>query len=287
MIQFIEENQSTGSPNEKKDLSAENIFEELSYYPITKEPTRFPKIRPPATTDSIHNLVYTNLTNIIPNIDIGFQMNMETNQIMDWIEKTKQYSIQLNNEFQKQCEKKMQKLIKIEEHKERAKVLDMNKLDLLPEDIIRYIHDFLMPETRIVLLRARYPNLYINLLKLRSPQLKKFSENIMTKYYRPMMNTLYKHNRGRCLPKGFYMRFGFTKKADFLNNVTKFMGTCETAVAHTPSDYRYFQRKTLRILKSLIYVAKYKHVLEKPYAPELEVPMPAKKPRKPRTKKQG
>ena len=35
----------------------------------------------------------------------------------------------------------MKKIICIEEHKERAKQLDMNKLDRLPEDIIRYITD--------------------------------------------------------------------------------------------------------------------------------------------------
>ena len=100
-----------------------------------------------------------------------------------------------------------------------------------------------------------------------------------------MMRYSEKHNRLKCLPAGFYMRFGLTKKQNFLDNIEKFMGTCERAVAHSESDYRYFQRKTLRILRSLVYVAKRKNVLDKPYAPELEPPVPIKKPRKPRAKK--
>jgi hypothetical protein len=39
------------------------------------------------------------------------------------------------------------------------------------------------------------------------------------------------------------------------------------------------------MLKALVYLAKRKQVLDKPYAPELEAPKPVKKLRKPRAKK--
>jgi hypothetical protein len=66
------------------------------------------------------------------------------------------------------------------------------------------------------------------------------------------------------------MRFGFNNKQNCIDNINKMIGTYETAVAHTPADYRYFQKKSLQILKTMIYVAKKKKVLDKPYAPELE-----------------
>jgi hypothetical protein len=267
-------------------MSANNLYEKLSLYPIIKLPERYPKRKNPNDTITPHDMITANLENLVPNLTMGYQMNMEANQLIEWVNASKNYVEKINKDFQEKCERRVKKIILIEEHKERAKQLDMNKLDRLPEDIIRYIHEFLLPETRIVLLRARYPNLTANIMKLKLPQLKQFSANIQKKYYDPMMKYSEKHNRIRCLPSGFYMRFGLTKKQNFLDNIEKFMGTCERAVAHSESDYRYFQRKTLRIVRSLIYVAKRKNVLDKPYAPELEPPVPIKKPRKPRAKKQ-
>jgi hypothetical protein len=262
---------------EDQEMSANNLYETLQNYPILKEPVRYPKRKTPNDTIRPHDMIIANLANLVPNLTIGYQMNMEANQLIDWVTASKNYAEKINKEFQEKCERRMKKIIRIEEHKERAKQLDMNKLDRLPEDIIRYIHDFLLPETRIVLLRARYPNLNANIMKLKLPQLKCFSANIQTKIYNPMMRYIDKNDRRRCLPDGFYARFSVTKKQNFLDNIEKFMGTCERAVAHNESDHRYFQRKTLRILRSLIYVAKTKQVLDKAYAPELETPPPPEK----------
>lgn len=273
---------------EDREMSANNLYETLQNYPILKEPVRYPKRKNPNDTITTHHMITANLENLVPNLTMGYQMNMEANQLIDWVNASKDYVKKINKEFQERCEKRLKKIILIEEHKERAKQLDMNKLDRLPEDIIRYIHEFLLPETRIVLLRARYPNLTANIMKLKLPQLKQFSANIQTKIYNPMMRYIDKNDRRRCLPLGYYARFSVTKKQNFLDNIEKFMGTCERAVAHSESDYRYFQRKTLRILRCLIYVAKRKNVLDKPYAPELEPPPPEKKKRgrKPKSKKQ-
>jgi len=273
---------------ENQEMKSNNLYEKLSLYPIIKDPERYPKRKTPNDTITPHDMIIANLANLVPNLTIGYQMNMEANQLIDWVNASKSYVEKINKSFQEKCEIKLKKIISIEEHKERAKQLDMNKLDKLPEDIIRYIHDFLLPETRLVLLRARYPNLNTNIMKLKLPQLKKFSANIQKKYYDPMMRYSEKHNRLKCLPEGFYLRFSVTKKQNFLENIEKFMGTCERAVAHSESDYRYFQRKTLRILRAIIYVAKRKNVLDKPYAPELEPPPTEKKKRgkKPKAKKQ-
>jgi hypothetical protein len=273
-------------PIKKRQLSAEKIYANLATnYPISKEVIRYTKVTNNSIQPAFHDLINTNLSQLVPNIDIGYQMNLDANHLMNWIQTAKDYVEQINNEFQKKCEKKLQNVIKIEERMYRSKMLDMNKLNQLPEDIIRYIHGFLMPETRIVLLRARYPNLDANVMKLKVPELKRLFDNIRNKYYTNMMSNLYKHNRARCLPHGFYIRFTYNNKPACLDVINKFIGTCETAVSHTPQDYRYFQRKALRILRSLVYVAKHKQVLDKAYAPELEQPKPVKKQRKPRTKK--
>ena len=273
-------------PLKKRPPTSEQLYKSLVTYPITKEVNRFPKQTEKTIDPPFHLLLQTNLDLLVPNIDVGYQMDMERDRMFEWIITAKEYVNKLNEEFQQRCNKKTQKIIDVEQHKERTKTFDMKTMDRLPEDIIRYIHDFLMPETRIQLLRARYPNLDANIMKLKVPILKGLLKNIETKIYTPMMNTLYKYNRHRCLPKGFYIRFGYLHKPDCMNKINKFIGTCETAVAHSPSDYRYFQRKALRMLKALVYLAKRKQVLDKPYAPELEPPPQVKKPRKSRTKKQ-
>jgi hypothetical protein len=270
----------------KTTLSTHRLFNGLTKYPISNEIIRYPKTSDGKYLEkiTIHDMIYANLNALVPNIDIGYQMQMDKNDLIEWVKKSKEYSNQLAKDFAKRCELKIQKVIQIEERNEKSKAFDMKKIDLLPEDIVRYIHDFLMPETRIVLLRARYPNLDACVLKLRVPVLKMFSETIRLKYYSPMIQGLYKYNREKCLPPGFFLRFGFSNKNGFMYNINKFIGSCQEAIPHRPQDYRYFQKKALRIIMALIYVSKKLGKLEKPYAPELEVPK-TKKPRKKREKK--
>jgi len=271
-------------PIKKRPLSAEQLYKSLVTYPITKEVNRYPRQTDTTIQPAFHILLKTNLDLLVPNVDIGYQMNMEHDRMFDWILTAKEYVNKLNEEFQQKCDRRTQKILAIEEQKQRSKTFKMEPMDRLPEDIIRYIYDFLLPETRIQILRARYPNLDANIMKLNVPMLKGLLKNIQNKYYHPMMNNAYKNNRHRCLPPGFYITFGYVRKDITMDKINKFIGTCETAVAHSPSDYRYFQNKTLRLLKALVYVAKRKQVLDKAYAPELEPVKPVKKPRKPRTK---
>jgi hypothetical protein len=269
----------------KRQPSAEHLFKTLVTYPISKEVNRYPKQTDKTIQPAFHLLLQTNLDLLVPNVDIGYQMNLEHNQMFDWILTAKEYVNKLNEDFQHRCDRRTQKIVFIEQHKERSKKFNMTAMDKLPEDIIRYIYEFLLPETRVQILRARYPNLDANIMKLKIPTLKMLLNNIQTKYYQPMMNSLYKTNRHRCLPPGFYITFSYVRKDITMEKINKFIGTCETAVAHSPVDYRYFQRKAFKLMRALVFVAKRKQVLEKPYAPELEPPKPVKKPRKPRTKK--
>jgi len=281
-----EEPLSKKLPLKKRPPSAEQLYKSLVTYPITKEVNRYPRQTDTTIQPAFHILLKTNLDLLVPNVDIGYQMNMENDRMFDWILTAKEYVNKLNEEFQQKCDRRTQKILAIEEQKQRSKTFKMQPMDRLPEDIIRYIYDFLLPETRIQILRARYPNLDANIMKLNVPMLKGLLKNIQNKYYHPMMNNAYKNNRHRCLPPGFYITFGYVRKDITMDKINKFIGTCETAVAHTPQDYRYFQKKAFKLMRALVYVAKRKQVLDKPYAPELEPAKPVKKPRKPRAKKQ-
>jgi hypothetical protein len=272
------------TPPKKRIPVTEYLFNKLQKYPIPKEAIRYPKV---TTTDGtfynsstaptqIHDVINANTGSLVPNIDIGYQMSIDKNDLIDWINKTKEYMEAVNRDFQKKCEIKLSKLIKIEEQKEKSKVLNMDLVNKLPEDIIRHIYQYLLPETKIQLMKARYPNLGTNIMKLKNTELKKMSDNICRRYYNPVIETMYKYNRTRCLPISFHMKFSFTNKKTCIYNIDKLIGTYESAIPHTPSDHRYFQKKTLKIIQSLIYCAQKYRVLDKAYAPELEVPKPVK-----------
>jgi hypothetical protein len=212
-------------------------------------------------------------------------MNMDSSSLTNWITLSKEYIAAINKDFIKKCDIKLERIKNIEEHKQRSKVFNMENINRLPEDIIRHIYQYLMPETRIKLVRARYPNLDTNIMKLKVSDLKKLSKNISINYYQTTIDNMHRNGTVKCLPKNFYLRFTFTNKKTCIDNLNKLIGTYENAVAHTPYDYRYFQKKTLRILKSLVYICKQKGVLDNPYAPELEIPKTIKKPRKKRLPK--
>jgi len=245
-------------------MSAKQVFVILEKFPIEKEVIRYPTQKSNKEQHPYHDILTANLEQLVPNINIGLQMNMEPSQLMDWIETAKEYSNQLNIGFHKQCEKRMKQIIQIEEQKQRSRDLDMNKVNLLPEDIIHNIYNYLLPETKIQLFRSRYPNLIDNIKRLKVTPLKKLMEHIRRKYYEPMMRNLHKYNRARCLPKDFFMSFSYCNKPNSMGKIRKFMGTCETAVPYTKSEHNYFQRKVLRLMKSIIYVAGKKRVLDKP-----------------------
>jgi len=252
-------------PNTRK------LFKLLDKYPSPKEAIRTPKTKPNEEVTPIHDIITANLQELIPNLNIGYQLDMESNQLIDWIEQARAYSRSLNAEFQKQCDKRMNRLLQIEEGKERSRNLNMDAVQKLPEDIIRHIHGFLLPETKLVLLRARYPNLMNNLKKLNVKSLKTLLKFYKQKCYEPLLKSFINsnNNRARCFPPDLWrVSFTYKGKENAINVVSTFLGLCENAKPFTNRDHRYFQTKTLRLVKVILYLLKKKQKLEPAYAPE-------------------
>jgi hypothetical protein len=244
------------------------MFKELTNFPM-EQPTRNPSKK---SEYPIHDSLKEKLEGLIPNIDIGYQMNMEADHMIDWIDKAKQYTDQLQKEFHALCEKRVQKIIQIEEQKQRAKELNLELLvKTVPDDVLRYIHGFLLPETRLQLLRARHPLLLENTKKLNVKSLKHLLKHYQKKVYEPMMKNIREQNRTRCLPADVVtMSFTYKGKERALETINRLIGICEGAKAYTKCDHRYFQKKALRLTRSLVYLLSRKEKLGPVYAPEQE-----------------
>lgn len=254
----MQSNDSTNKITKTYDL--------IKTYPIPTDPIRYPK--PSATptqgryNDSTFNdLIMANMTALVPNVDIGIHKNIYTAQdLAKWIQLTKIYFNNLNQLMQTKCDKEMQKLKTIEELKTKTQVLDLNQLDRLPEDIIRYIYGFLRPESRIDILLNKYPNYQTALQRLTNNHLKIYLRSgIYEHYIKPLYYySSTERHRAKCLQKEIRMAITFTNKKNYTDQIETVLEEYRKAIPRTPDDNFYFQSRALRLLQSIIYIGYYK-----------------------------
>ena len=210
---------------------------------------------------TMNDLLITNMTALVPNIDIGIHKNIYSeNDLAKWIQITKMYFNNLNILVQKKCDKEMQKLKAIEELKIKTQVLDINKLDRLPEDIIRYIYEFLTPASRIDILLCKYPNYISALQRLTNNHLKIYLRSgIYENYIRPLYSyTSPERHRVKCLQKEIRIMVSFTNKKNYTDQIQMVFDEYKQAIPRTLEDHFYFQSRALRLLQSIIYIGYYK-----------------------------
>ena len=135
----------------------------------------------------------------------------------------------------------------------------MDNIAKLPEDIVREIYSFLLPETRIILMLAKYPAYAEALQKLSVQQIKKFiSFVIQANYCMPLYHT----NSGRakltCLTTNFTIQTTFKNKQQFIIQLNKLINEFRNAIPKSPDDHRYFQKKVLQLLRTVVYLGYYR-----------------------------
>jgi hypothetical protein len=255
------------------DKNCKNTFLELQHYPIPKEPIRYPRNTDLTETNyayksTFHDLIHINMRALVPNIEMGYYYNHPTQEIEEWIKKTKDYIDLLRRNIKKKCDVQMCKLIRLRQLEQRTKDLDVARFDKLPEDIIRYIHEFLMPETKITLLLARYPTYPKTLEKITSENLKKYLHHINGTYRQTVFEyDLRQPDRRSCITniKPFYL--SYSKKQDAIKQIVDLFDTIRNAIPKTQEFHRYYQNYALRLLQSMIYVGNKTSLRKNPKRP--------------------
>jgi hypothetical protein len=221
------------------DKNCNNSFQELQKYPIPKEPIRYPRNTDLTETNhsyrsTFHDLIHLNMRALVPNIEMGYYHNHTTEQIEEWINKTKEYTNIIYRNIRKKCDVQICKLIRIRQQEQRIKDLNMKQLDKLPEDIIRYISEFLMPETKITLLLARYPTYARTLEKITSDNLKKYLHCINNNYRQKVFEfDLRQPDRRTCIQniQPFYVTY--SKKQDAIKQIVDLFDKIRNAIPKT------------------------------------------------------
>jgi len=245
---------------EKKvtDKTCLKLYKVIESYPKPCQPIRYPPKTSPECT-SFHDLIVSNLNSLVPNVDMALHAGYDHMGTELWIQKTKNYIHELHENIRNKCEAQIVKLKAIKQQEINCENLDMQRVANLPDDLIRYIHEFLLPETRIQMLLAKYPLYMNNLNRITCVNLKMYLACVHKKYVKPTLfyNSKFPE-RYTCVESynGFYGRF--TKKENGLRELSKIFDALRNAIPKTPSFQRYFQKKALRFLQSLIYVGVYK-----------------------------
>ena len=283
---------STSSSTSSSQTPTEKLikrYETLKKYPNINPPNRYPKTYKPLTDRNrfiveYHDLIFANAVSLIPNIDIGYQHNMKPQELERWITNAKSYFKSITKYLNEKCDEQYKHYLEIEKQKASSTKLNMENIESLPDELIHKIHSYLLPETRIILLTANYPDYMKSILKQNNAKLKKILHNVIDKRYHKEIYKSAEHRN--CFPSSLDLRFTFKNKESFDIITNRLLETFVTAPAKTPELYQYFQKVALRLVQFLVYNGAYQErpPPAKPTKPTKQAKQ-AKKPAKKSTKK--
>ena len=268
-------NTSTTPTTTSTEMTTEILihrYEKLKKYPNINRPNRYPRSYKQTTDQTrfmveYHDLIFVNAVSLIPNIDIGFQQNLTPEKLEQWLSNAKSYFNSINRYLQQKCDEQYKHFQEVEKQKLASTCLKMEYVQALPDDIINKIHSYLLPETRIILLKEKYPAYMKSIiLKHKNDDLKKILSQVIEKKYYMYINR--RAERIECFPN-LDIRFTFRNKETFSTVTKKILDTFMKAPAKTPELYQEFQKIALRLLQFLVYNGAYQ-----------ERPKPVKKPTK-------
>ena len=119
--------------------------------------------------------IYKNIMNLLPKIDEKMFDNYTEKEIINWIDGTYQILEQIVYHYKNKSIILKEQTIRWNQcyQKNKNKLLDMEKLERLPDDILRHIYEFTGPDIRLKLFEGRYPDISILLKPLTMPILKR------------------------------------------------------------------------------------------------------------------
>lgn len=233
-------------------------YNELIKYPISKFPTLHNPYNMNRRT-TIDDIIQCNMNSIMPNVDMGlFQNTLTDIEISKWIESSKLFINGIQKEYIQKCIIQENKLQNIIIQRNQCKLLDMDKVYILPDDIIRVIFSYLLPETKISFFLEKYSTKYDTLKLLSVPSLKTYYKKVIfIKYfsydsYKPT-NIYYR----KCLMPDFNnIRINPRNKSEYIEEIDRLLQSFRNPRPYTNEIYHFFQLRALRLLQSIIYIGK-------------------------------
>jgi len=267
----------------------QRLFNTIKQFPTLETPITYPKSYIQPTPENrypranFHDIIYTNLTAMVPNIDVGYHSGKSPEEMMLHIELCKSYINSLTKDYMSKCNAQLDKIYETESKKNIIKNFDITRVDNLPDELKNIIFEYLLPETKIDYFLAKHPDYEANLVSLLNvKKTRLFRKEIYDKYYTSDIFG-YHSKRRRCIPEDSMMARNLTRKDQFVGDINRLFMTFKNAVPITQEDHTFFKTRALKILKIMIYFGR--KPVKPPKAPKPEKAPKTKATRKPRTKK--
>lgn len=234
--------------------NSEQIFRELTSYPLPREIIRNRKFVPrsPTITTTFHDLISLNLDEIIPNIHLGLHHEYSLDSIENWTRTTQMYYNKINEEYNEKIEKQLYLLQKIKEQQILREKFDTTKVKNLPPEIELNILSFLDPETRLIHLEENNKNVKEDMKKWKVSDFKIFYRDIVVKKY---IEKTFDYSSKAGIERIDY-HLTINNKKEYINEIFKTLTTLKAAIPKDYNKYIKYKQLATSLFCSLLYLNK-------------------------------
>ena len=255
-------------------MDPSDIYNSVVRYPIPTKPilyrpTNLTEHRIPYRAATIDDIIQYNVMSLVPNIELGvFKQDSFTSndddsieELRTWLTNSEIYMDCLQTKYMEACSHQRKLLGGIIRQKKGCAALNMQYLSRMPLDLRRYIHSFLLPETRILLYLDKYPDLGTSIKKNPNSYLKPFYRNLVQKKY---CGNIVGHrfnnfsNYSRSISGDFSIKTNHLNKNEYVEEMDKLLDALRKVPPITNESYDFFQRRALGLLKQMVYIGKHR-----------------------------
>ena len=230
----------------------EVVYSELVEYPLPEYIVTYRARRhgQQFVKTNFHDLIFLNMNELVPNIPLGFHQGKTDDEIEEWIKKTKRYNLSICNYFNNLLEDKERLIHYSREHKKRQEEFSLTKLQDFPEDVLNCIYVYMDPDTRLTLMKAKYPNIKSDMGKWKVSEIKQFYKDVVLDKYVNKINEDYTR---RCLGTLDFKGISMTNKDAFIKETFKVIDTLNNASPRHIKNCLKFKKRAFKLLSSVIY----------------------------------
>ena len=217
--------------------------------------------------ENLDRIIYGNLLRLVPNVSNSL-LNSTVNELTSYVNLCKMYGNSINRIFQEKCNNELEKLDKFKSVLERRKEFKIEKIAVLPTDIVNEIYSYVPYEEKTSDLLYKYSDWKKELVQRNTgDRLKTIYEHIHNKHFefwkfneeikREGLAT-YDVTGYICLPEWMRRKRGVYRKTDVVEYIDMFIDKYKKLrkpiTRKDEKIYNWLMERYYKLLIDLIYI---------------------------------
>lgn len=217
--------------------------------------------------ENLDRIIYGNLLRLVPNVSNSL-LNSTLNELTSYVNLCKMYGNSINRIFQEKCNDELEKLDKFKTVLERRKEFKIEKITVLPSDIVNEIYSYLPYEEKTSDLLYKYSDWKKELVQRnRGDRLKIIYEHIHSKHFEfwKFNEEIKRQGLARydvtgyiCLPEWMRRKRGVYRKTDVVEYIGMFIDKYKKLrkpiTRKDEKIYNWLMERYYKLLIDLIYI---------------------------------